>query len=147
MSTDKLKVLVVEDELPARERLISMLKKFSDFGEIQEASNGEEALTKLPGYRPDVVFLDIQMPGIGGIGAARELMAEEEPPLIIFVTAFDKYAIEAFEVNAIDYVLKPADRERLETTVERIREILDTKETKGQFIDDLSNALDRLMAK
>jgi two-component system, LytTR family, response regulator LytT len=147
MSTGKLKVLVVEDELPARERLISMLRKFDEFGEIQEASNGEEGLAKMPEYRPDVVFLDIQMPGIGGIGLARELMAEDEPPLIIFVTAYDKYAIEAFEVNAIDYLTKPADRERLETTVERIREILETKETKGQFIDDLSMALDRLMAK
>lgn len=147
MSAGKLKVLVVEDELPARERLISMLQKFDDFGEIQEATNGEEALAKLPDYKPDVVFLDIQMPGIGGIDLARELMAEDEPPLVIFVTAYDKYAIEAFEVNAIDYLLKPANKERLETTVARIREIMKTNENKGQFIDDLSVALNKLLQK
>lgn len=147
MSTPKLKVMVVEDELPARERLISMLKKFEEFGEIQEATNGEEALAKLPEYQPDVVFLDIQMPGIGGIDLARELMAEDEPPLVIFVTAFDKYAIDAFEVNAIDYLLKPANKERLQTTVDRIKEILKTKDTKGEFMDELSLALNKLIQK
>jgi DNA-binding LytR/AlgR family response regulator len=143
----KLRAMVVDDELPARERLISMLSKFPDFDTIAEASCAEEAFAKLKEFKPQVVFLDIQMPDIDGINLARELIKDDEPPLIIFVTAYDKYAIEAFEVNAIDYLLKPANSDRLTTAVARIKEILSTRENKNQFMSELSVALGRIMEK
>ncbi|MDQ7821957.1 MAG: LytTR family DNA-binding domain-containing protein [Candidatus Eremiobacteraeota bacterium] len=143
----KLKALIVDDELPARERLMAMISKFEDFEKVEGASSGEEALSMLPEYKPDVVFLDIQMPDMDGISLARELVSDDEPPMIVFVTAYDKYAIDAFEVNAIDYILKPANQERLQMAVERLKGILGTKETKGQFIDELSVALGRIVDK
>jgi len=143
----ELKALVVDDELPARERLMSMVSKFPDFKEIHEATCAEEALAKIEEVHPDVVFLDIQMPGCDGISLAREIMADEEPPLVVFVTAYDKYAIDAFEVNAIDYVLKPATKERLTTAIDRIKDILGTKETKGSFISELNFALSKILDK
>lgn len=147
MSEIKLRVLVVEDELPARERLISMLSKFSEFESIEEATCGEEALTKIASFLPHVVFLDIQMPDIDGINLAKEIIRAEEPPLIIFVTAYDKYAIDAFEVNAIDYILKPANQERVQTAVQRIKELLGTKESKGSFMTELNSALNKILEK
>lgn len=147
MSEIKLKVLVVEDELPARERLISMLKKFEEFESIEEASCGEEALAKIASFSPNVVFLDIQMPDIDGINLAKEIIRAEDPPLIIFVTAYDKYAIDAFEVNAIDYILKPANLERIQTAVERIKELLGTKDAKGGFMSELNGALNKILEK
>jgi len=147
MSSPQLKALVVDDELPARERLISMLSKFPDFEKIREASCADEAIEAIKEFKPQVVFLDIQMPDTDGINLARELIKDDDPPLITFVTAFDKYAIEAFEVNAIDYILKPATRDRLATAVNRIKEILGTKEKKSSFINELNSALNKIIEK
>jgi two-component system LytT family response regulator len=112
------KVLIVDDEALARERLRRMLSKIKDIEVIGEAEDGLQAVEQIDRLRPDLVFLDIQMPGLDGFGV---LDALQEPPPIIFVTAYDKYALRAFEVNALDYLLKPYSQDRLEAAVRRER--------------------------
>jgi DNA-binding LytR/AlgR family response regulator len=147
MNTKKLKALVVDDELPARERLMALLSKFTELEKIEGASGADEAMALIPEFKPEVVFLDIQMPDIDGIALASQIMEADEPPVIVFVTAYDRYFVEAFEVNAIDYVLKPANPERLATSIKRIMEIIETREKKDQFMDDLSLALNKILDK
>jgi DNA-binding LytR/AlgR family response regulator len=147
MNTKRLKALVVDDELPARERLISLLSKFAELEKIEGASGADEALALIPLFKPEVVFLDIQMPDVDGIALATKIMETDEPPIVVFVTAYDRYFIEAFEVNAIDYVLKPANPERLATSIERVMGIIETREKKDQFLDDLSLALNKILEK
>ena len=115
-----MRVLVVDDERLAREELCFLL------GEAQieiagQASDGVEALRLAGELKPDVVFLDVQMPGLTGFEVARRLIQTETPPQFVFVTAFDQHAIDAFGVNAVDYVLKPVDSARLAQTLERVR--------------------------
>jgi two-component system LytT family response regulator len=116
-----IRVLVVDDEAPARDKLRRWLADQPDIELLGEAADGLSAATAIQKLAPDVVFLDIQMPGLSGL----EVAAQLEPghaPLLVFVTAFDEHAIKAFELNAIDYLLKPYDRDRLRRTLERIRE-------------------------
>ncbi len=111
--------LVIDDELLAREELIELLEETGNIDVIGEASNAIEGLKKINQLKPDVVFLDIQMPQITGI----ELLAMldgESMPHVVFVTAYDQFAIQAFEENAFDYLLKPVDTERLKKTVQRL---------------------------
>ena len=121
--TNALKVLVVDDEQLARDELCYQLEQVGD--EVQVlglAGNGIEALTAVDRLEPDLVFLDVQMPGLSGFEVARRLLDQgEDSPAIIFVTAFDQHAIEAFEVNAVDYLLKPVDAARLEQALQRAR--------------------------
>jgi two-component system LytT family response regulator len=112
----KLRTLIVDDEAPARERLRRLLCDNSFVELIGEAEDGVKAVELIEEKNPDLVLLDIQMPGLDGLGVIRAL---QKPPLIIFVTAYDEYAIRAFEVNALDYLLKPFTRVRLERAVER----------------------------
>ena len=98
--------LIVDDEMPAREELKYILNSTKDVEVIGEASHGMEALELIDKLRPDIVFLDIQMPQMSGIDVARKLLHKEHRPMIVFVTAYNKFAVEAFEVNAIDYLLK-----------------------------------------
>jgi two-component system LytT family response regulator len=114
-------ILIVDDEAPARERLRRLLAGLEDVQVIGEAGDGIEAVEMIEGQRPDLVLLDIQMPGLDGFGV---LQALEEPPAVIFVTAYDEYAIRAFEVHALDYLLKPFSRERLENAICRAQEAL-----------------------
>ena len=114
-----LRTLVVDDEELARERLKVLLEAFGDIEVIGEASDGEEAIERIVELRPDLVFLDIQMPGCSGIEVAASLPAGS--PVIVFCTAYDQYAIEAFEVSAVEYLLKPVSRVRLSKAVERVR--------------------------
>jgi two-component system response regulator AlgR len=107
-------VLIVDDEAPARARLAGLLAELDGCSVAGEARNGREALDFCAGRRPDVVLMDIRMPGMDGIEAARHLSLLDDPPAVIFTTAFDEYAIEAFEAQAIGYVLKPVRRPRLE---------------------------------
>jgi two-component system response regulator AlgR len=111
--TDRLRALIVDDEAPARERLRSMLEELTDVAVVGEATNGYEALDCCATLDPDVVLLDVRMPGMDGIEAARHLGALEEPPAVIFTTAYDEYALEAFETQAVGYLLKPVRREKL----------------------------------
>ncbi|HSN70407.1 MAG TPA: LytTR family DNA-binding domain-containing protein [Steroidobacteraceae bacterium] len=108
-----LRVLIVDDEAPARERLRRLVDEIDDFEVIAEAGNGEEALSRCADTDPDIVLLDVRMPGMSGLEAARHLSALEEPPAVIFTTAYDEHALEAFEAQAIGYVLKPVRREKL----------------------------------
>jgi two-component system response regulator AlgR len=114
-----LKVLIVDDESPARERLRSMLAEIADIEVIGEAANGHEALTATSNLNPDVVLLDVRMPGMDGLEAARHLNVLEEPPAVIFTTAYDQYAVQAFEAHAVGYLLKPVRREQLAASLVR----------------------------
>lgn len=109
-----MKVLIVDDEAPARDRLRQLLEDSGEHEIVGEAGHGQEALDIAATATPDVVLLDIRMPGIDGIETAHHLNAFEPSPAIVFTTAYDEYAIDAFEANAIGYVLKPVRRERLE---------------------------------
>ena len=113
-----LRAIVVDDEKLARRGLTLRLKEFPQIEVIAECANGHEALEVIGAESPDLVFLDIQMPGMDGFDLVCELQSDSMP-LIIFVTAFDQYAIDAFKVHAVDYILKPIDAERLEEAVQR----------------------------
>jgi two-component system, LytTR family, response regulator AlgR len=108
-----MRVLIVDDEAPARERLHRMLDEIGDYEVVGEASNGEEALISCAALQPATVLLDIRMPGMSGIDIARHLDALDEPPAVIFTTAYDQYAVEAFETEAVGYLLKPIRKEKL----------------------------------
>ncbi len=117
--TTQLKVLIVDDEPPARERLRSLLVEIAGVEVMGEAVNGQQALVRAHDLAPDVVLLDVRMPGMDGIEVARHLNALAEPPAVIFTTAFDEYAVNAFETHAIGYLLKPIRKEKLAAALER----------------------------
>ena len=117
-----MRILIVDDERPARDKLRRLLEQESDIGALAEARDGIDALEQVAAFRPDVVFCDIQMPEVNGIELAASLPAPA--PLIVFATAFDAYAIRAFDANAIDYLLKPYDQARLQRALQRVRERL-----------------------
>src|SRR5262245_59449925 len=117
-----LRVLVVDDEELAREELCYQLQQLADVEVVAQAGNGLEAVAAIERFEPELVFLDIQMPGLSGFEVARRLLErEEEPPSVVFVTAFDRHAVEAFDVNAVDYLLKPVESARLDQAVQRVR--------------------------
>jgi two-component system, LytTR family, response regulator LytT len=116
-----LRAVLVDDEQLARDELGYLLGRVGGIEIVGQAGNGVEALTTIDRLEPDVVFLDIQMPGLSGFEVARRIVQRRAPAHIIFVTAFDQHAIEAFEVNAVDYLLKPVDQARLEVSVGRAR--------------------------
>jgi len=116
-----LKAVLVDDEQLARDEMGYLLGQIGGVEIIGHAGNGVEALTTIERLQPDVVFLDIQMPGLTGFEVARRLLGARAPSHIVFVTAYDQHAIEAFEVNAVDYLLKPVDQARLEVAVDRAR--------------------------
>jgi two-component system LytT family response regulator len=111
------KTILVEDERLAREELKSLLKDYLEIDIIGEAKNGEEGIVLIKEQKPDLVFLDINMPGMNGFEMLKHL---EEIPRVIFVTAYDEYALKAFEVNALDYILKPVDPERLREAIQKL---------------------------
>ena len=115
------RTLIVDDELPARQRLIRMLADIESVTVVGEAHDGLRAIELTEQLRPDLILLDIQMPGLSGFEV---LEALAHPPLVIFVTAYDEYAIRAFEVNALDYLLKPFSRERLQRAIHRAQQSL-----------------------
>jgi two-component system LytT family response regulator len=117
-----MRVLIVDDERPARDKLRRLLGQEADVAALADARDGVDALEQIAAFRPDVVFLDIQMPEVSGIELAASL--PEPAPLIVFVTAFDQYAVRAFDANAIDYLLKPYDQARLQRALERVRQRL-----------------------
>lgn len=114
-----MRVLIVDDEAPARERLRQLLDDLPEHQCVGEAATGEEAVAMAIANTPDVVLLDIRMPGIGGLEAARRLAALDEPPAVVFTTAYEQHALEAFEAEASGYLLKPVRRERLAAALER----------------------------
>ena len=120
MATGLLRVLVVDDEAPARQRLIDVLSKDASIASVLEASDGVAAVTMIERERPDLVFLDVQMPELDGLGVI-DAVGASVMPLTVFVTAYDQHAISAFESNALDYLLKPYSDERLEAALARAR--------------------------
>ena len=116
----RLNILLVDDEPLAREGLRLLLARDPDIVVVREAKNGHEAVEAIQTARPDVVLLDVQMPELDGFGVVRAIGAERMPP-VVFVTAHDQYAIQAFEINAIDYLLKPVTEERFAKTLARVK--------------------------
>ncbi len=129
-----LKVLIVDDEAPAREVIKTYLRHQPDLELVAECSNGFEAVKAIQETRPDVVFLDVQMPKLNGFEMLELL---EEPPVIIFCTAYDAYALKAFEVHAADYLLKPFSAERFGQAVERARQLVKDQPAHRQTLSDL----------
>jgi two-component system LytT family response regulator len=115
-----LKVLIADDERPARRFLANLLAAMPDVEVVGEAANGKEAVELIEQLRPDLALLDLQMPELGGLDAAR-LVSSGVLPAIAFVTAFDEFAVQAFELNAVDYLLKPVEKDRLQATIARAR--------------------------
>ncbi len=124
----KIKVLVVDDEPLARERLTTLLSQEPDVEQITPARDGEEAITTIHDDSPDLVFLDVQMPQMNGFDVI-EAVGSDKMPLVIFVTAYDQHALKAFQVRALDYLLKPFDRERFTDALQRARKQLERDET------------------
>ncbi len=121
-----MKVLIVDDEPLARDRLRSLLNEVAgDYEVIGEAANGEAALAEIAAKKPDIVLLDIHMPGVDGIQVARQLAGDATAPAIIFATAYDSHALEAFDANAIAYLLKPVRKEKLENALDTASRLRD----------------------
>jgi two-component system LytT family response regulator len=124
--SERIRALIVDDEAPARQRLRDLLEKDGQVSAILEAENGIVAVQMIHEQKPDLVFLDVQMPELDGL-AVIEAVGAEEMPLTIFVTAYDQHAIRAFEANALDYLLKPFSDERLEAALARVKSRLDER--------------------
>lgn len=118
-----MKVLIVDDEMPARSRLTHMVNGMEAMEAVGEAGNGLEAVHKVQELHPDVVLMDIRMPGMDGLEAARHLGEMDEPPAIIFTTAYSEHALEAFDTNAVDYLVKPIRQEKLEKSLAKARKL------------------------
>lgn len=124
--TTKIKALIVDDEPLARKGLALRLAEFDNIEVLGECQNGLDAVTQIPKIRPDLVFLDIQMPGLNGFQVINKLRELNQPiPLIVFVTAYDTYAIKAFDIHALDYVLKPIDEKRLREALEKVEQVFE----------------------
>ncbi len=134
--------LIIDDEKPARDELAYLLSDYHDIQIAGQAANGIEGFDLIRKTAPDLVFLDVQMPGLDGFGLIRKLIENHVPlPQVVFATAFDQYAVQAFEVNAVDYLLKPFDKARLGEALERARKTL---QTPGDSAGRLETLLSRL---
>jgi two-component system, LytTR family, response regulator AlgR len=141
-----MKVLVVDDEAPARARLRAMLEEIGGYEVCGEAANGRETLEQCEQYQPDVVLLDIRMPGIDGLEAAQHLQSLSQPPAIIFTTAYNDYALQAFETHAVDYLLKPVRLERLRDALLHARRLTRVQVVSVRAGDDQSETRQRICA-
>jgi len=127
-ATATIATLVVDDEHLAREELCYLLRECSDIEVVGTGANGLEALELIQQHEPDLVMLDVQMPGLDGLGVVRNLLASgARLPHFIFITAYDQYAVQAFEVNAVDYLLKPIDKSRLRMSLDRVHRLVETR--------------------
>ena len=132
--SQKLRVVIADDERPARSFLAALLRGFDDVALIGEADSGTDAVALIERERPDLALLDLQMPELDGLGVVR-LLKKNRMPLVAFVTAYDEYAVQAFELNAIDYLLKPVAHTRLRETLNRALERLEQAETLASEIE------------
>jgi two-component system, LytTR family, response regulator len=137
----RLRVVVADDERPARSFLVALLRSFEDVQVIGEAKSGKEAIVLIERERPDLVLLDWQMPELDGIGVVR-LLKKDAIPLVAFVTAYDEYAVKAFAINAVDYLLKPVDKARLRETLNRAQERIEHAEIVTEQASRVTAAID-----
>jgi two-component system, LytTR family, response regulator len=133
-----LSAVIVDDEQLARDELAYLLKNAGDVDVVAQGKNGLEAVSLIKEHNPDLVFLDVQMPGLDGFGVIKKLLDKKVPlPKIVFATAFDQYAVKAFEVNAVDYLLKPFDKKRVAQSVQKARAKQDSQGAPADRIETL----------
>ncbi len=138
-----MRTIVVDDEQLARDELSFLIRTFPDVELIAEGADGLEAVELVREHKPDLIFLDVQMPGLDGFAVVERLLQLDVPmPYLVFATAYDQYAVHAFEVNAVDYVLKPFDRARLERTIERVRRAVNSSGSSEQKLDRMLHLLE-----
>src|SRR5205823_10162408 len=138
-----LSAVIVDDEQLARDELAYLLKNIGDVDVVAQGKNGLEAVNLIREHNPDLVFLDVQMPGLDGFGVIKKLLDKKHPlPKIVFSTAFDQYAVRAFEVNAVDYLLKPFDRKRVAQSVEKARSKREADASSSDKLDTLVRMLE-----
>ncbi len=134
--------VIVDDEKPARDELAYLLKSFPEISLVGQGKNGVEALALIKEHAPDLVFLDVQMPGLNGFGVIKKLVDRKvKVPQIVFATAYDNYAVHAFEVNAVDYVLKPFDKGRVAKAIQRAKKMLEARSSPAERLETLVNQL------
>jgi two-component system LytT family response regulator len=136
----RLRVVIADDERPARSFLAALLRSFEDVLIVAEAETGKEAVEAIERERPDLALLDLQMPELDGIGVVR-MLKKTEMPLIAFVTAYDEYAVRAFEVNAVDYLLKPVEKTRLREALNRAQERIEHAEIVAEQSNRVGDAI------
>src|SRR6185503_1645761 len=138
-----LSAVIVDDEQLARDELAFLLKNIGDVDVVAQGKNGLEAVNLIREHNRDLVFLDVQMPGLDGFGVIKKLLDKKLPlPKIVFSTAFDQYAVRAFEVNAVDYLLKPFDRKRVAQSVEKARATMEPANSSSDKLDTLVRLLE-----
>ena len=135
-----LSAVIVDDEQLARDELAYLLKGVDDINVVAQGKNGLEAVNLIREHNPDLVFLDVQMPGLDGFGVIKKLLDRKVPlPKIVFATAFDQYAVKAFEVNAVDYLLKPFDKKRVAQSVQKARSKIDSAGASTERLETLGS--------
>jgi two-component system LytT family response regulator/two-component system response regulator LytT len=138
-----LSALIVDDEQLSRDELAYLLKGVGDVSVVAQGKNGLEAVNLIKEHNPDLVFLDVQMPGLDGFGVIKKLLDKKVPlPRVVFATAFDQYAVKAFEVNAVDYLLKPFDKKRVAQAVNKAREQMSAAAPAQERLDTLVRMLE-----
>jgi two-component system, LytTR family, response regulator LytT len=138
-----LSAVIVDDEQLARDELAFLLKNLGDIDVVAQGKNGLEAVSLIREHNPDLVFLDVQMPGLDGFGVIKKLLDKKVPlPKIVFATAFDQYAVKAFEVNAVDYLLKPFDKKRVAQSVQKARAKVEVSSDPAEKLETLVRMLE-----
>jgi two-component system, LytTR family, response regulator LytT len=138
-----LSAVIVDDEQLARDELAFLLKNVGDVDVVAQGKNGVEGVNLIREHNPDLVFLDVQMPGLDGFGVIKKLLDKKLPlPKIVFATAFDQYAVKAFEVNAVDYLLKPFDRQRVAQSIQKARAVMEAKDESSEKWETLVRMLE-----
>jgi two-component system LytT family response regulator/two-component system response regulator LytT len=134
--------IIVDDEKPARDELAYLLKGFPEINIIGQGKNGVEAVSLIKEHTPDLVFLDVKMPGLDGFGVLKKLVERKmKVPHVVFATAFDHFAVQAFDVNAVDYVLKPFDKARIAKAISRARREIEAHTSPAERLEQLVNQL------
>src|SRR5947209_13110000 len=138
-----LSTVIVDDEQLARDELAFLLKNADDVNVVAQGKNGIEGVNLIKEHNPDLVFLDVQMPGLDGFGVIKKLLDKKVTlPKIVFATAFDQYAVKAFEVNAVDYLLKPFDKKRVAQSIQKVRSKLESDSSPTDKLETLVRMLE-----
>jgi two-component system LytT family response regulator/two-component system response regulator LytT len=137
-----IQTIIVDDEKPAREELAYLLKSFPEISLVGQGKNGLEAVNLIKEHAPDLVFLDVQMPGLDGFGVLQKLVERKlKVPHVVFATAFDHYAVQAFDVNAVDYVLKPFDKARISKAIQKAKKEIEAQTSPTERLEQLVSQL------